>query len=159
MDMCCRLQYFARGVQVYSKQLRLALQGKTGDALKTEDVRPTSFLLACLRMLYKCCLVQHWNIMFILWWNTVTGGQMLLWTEGDIHSVISWFNNEALEQFLLPVLLNVNMFFDTTLQYVYCLLCSYCWWGWQERWRLQLVKYPASVISKTSALRTLSNLD
>ena len=51
---------------------------------------------------------------------------MLLWTEGDIHSVISWFNNEALEQFLLPVLLNVNMFFDTTLQYVYCLLCSYC---------------------------------
>jgi len=37
--ICCRLQYFARGVQAYIKQLRLALQGKTGDALKTEDVR------------------------------------------------------------------------------------------------------------------------
>jgi len=36
---CFRLQYFARGVQVYIKQLRVALQGKTGDALKTEDVR------------------------------------------------------------------------------------------------------------------------
>ena len=33
-----RLQYFARGVQVYIKQLRLALQGKTGDALKTDEV-------------------------------------------------------------------------------------------------------------------------
>jgi len=36
---CYRLQYFARGVQAYIKQLSLALQGKTGDALKTEDVR------------------------------------------------------------------------------------------------------------------------
>lgn len=35
---CFRLQYFARGVQVYIKQLRAALQGKTGDALKTEEV-------------------------------------------------------------------------------------------------------------------------
>ena len=34
-----RLQYFARGVQIYIKQLRAALQGKTGDALKTEEVR------------------------------------------------------------------------------------------------------------------------
>ncbi len=33
-----RLQYFARGVQVYIKQLRAALQGKTGDALKTDEV-------------------------------------------------------------------------------------------------------------------------
>ena len=32
-----RLQYFARGVQLYKRQLRLALQGKTGDALKTEE--------------------------------------------------------------------------------------------------------------------------
>jgi len=38
VSVCCRLQYFARGVQAYIKQLRLALQGKTGDALKTEDV-------------------------------------------------------------------------------------------------------------------------
>lgn len=34
-----RLQYFARGLQVYIRQLRLALQGKTGEALKTEEVR------------------------------------------------------------------------------------------------------------------------
>ena len=33
-----RLQYFARGLQVYIRQLRLALQGKTGEALKTEEV-------------------------------------------------------------------------------------------------------------------------
>uniref|UniRef100_A0A8C6LY52 Apoptosis inhibitor 5 n=1 Tax=Nothobranchius furzeri TaxID=105023 RepID=A0A8C6LY52_NOTFU len=32
-----RLQYFARGLQVYIRQLRVALQGKTGDALKTEE--------------------------------------------------------------------------------------------------------------------------
>ncbi|KAJ8299184.1 hypothetical protein KUTeg_023244 [Tegillarca granosa] len=32
-----RLQYFARGVQVYIKQLRQALQGKTGEALKSEE--------------------------------------------------------------------------------------------------------------------------
>jgi len=42
----CRLQYFARGVQAYIKQLRLALQGKTGDALKTEEV---GYLLAMRR--------------------------------------------------------------------------------------------------------------
>lgn len=34
-----RLQYFARGLQVYIRQLRVALQGKTGDALKTEEVK------------------------------------------------------------------------------------------------------------------------
>ena len=33
-----RLQYFARGVQIYIKQLRQDLQGKTGDALKTDEV-------------------------------------------------------------------------------------------------------------------------
>lgn len=32
-----RLQFFARGLQVYIRQLRVALQGKTGDALKTEE--------------------------------------------------------------------------------------------------------------------------
>lgn len=36
-----RLQYFARGLQVYIRQLRVALQGKTGDALKTEEVTAT----------------------------------------------------------------------------------------------------------------------
>ncbi|XP_056383706.1 apoptosis inhibitor 5 [Hyla sarda] len=36
-DFKIRLQYFARGLQVYIRQLRLALQGKTGDSLKTEE--------------------------------------------------------------------------------------------------------------------------
>lgn len=36
-DFKIRLQYFARGLQVYIKQLRLALQGKTGEALKTDE--------------------------------------------------------------------------------------------------------------------------
>lgn len=44
--LCClnhvllfsRLQYFARGVQSYIKQLRAALQGKRGEALKTDEV-------------------------------------------------------------------------------------------------------------------------
>uniref|UniRef100_A0A3Q0S4A1 Apoptosis inhibitor 5 n=1 Tax=Amphilophus citrinellus TaxID=61819 RepID=A0A3Q0S4A1_AMPCI len=36
-DFKIKLQYFARGLQVYIRQLRVALQGKTGDALKTEE--------------------------------------------------------------------------------------------------------------------------
>ncbi|CAK6954488.1 apoptosis inhibitor 5 isoform X1 [Scomber scombrus] len=36
-DFKIRLQYFARGLQVYIRQLRVALQGKTGDALKTDE--------------------------------------------------------------------------------------------------------------------------
>ncbi|CAE1231331.1 Apoptosis inhibitor 5,Apoptosis inhibitor 5 homolog,Apoptosis inhibitor 5-B,Apoptosis inhibitor 5-A [Acanthosepion pharaonis] len=36
-DFRLRLQYFARGVQVYIKQLRTALQGKTGETLKTDE--------------------------------------------------------------------------------------------------------------------------
>lgn len=32
-----RLQYFAQGCQVYIKQLRLSLQGKTGPALQEEE--------------------------------------------------------------------------------------------------------------------------
>ncbi|XP_044125718.1 apoptosis inhibitor 5 [Bufo gargarizans] len=36
-DFKIRLQYFARGLQGYIRQLRLALQGKTGDSLKTEE--------------------------------------------------------------------------------------------------------------------------
>lgn len=47
---CClcfnRLQYFARGLQVYIRQLRVALQGKTGDALKTEEVTMTAVTLS-----------------------------------------------------------------------------------------------------------------
>lgn len=44
-----RLQYFARGLQVYIRQLRVALQGKTGDALKTEEVTVK------LSLQYKLC--------------------------------------------------------------------------------------------------------
>lgn len=36
-DFRLRLQYFARGVQLYKRQLRLALQGKSGDELKTDE--------------------------------------------------------------------------------------------------------------------------
>ncbi|ELU05589.1 hypothetical protein CAPTEDRAFT_153736 [Capitella teleta] len=36
-DFKIRLQYFARGVQVYIRQLKTALQGKSGDALKTPE--------------------------------------------------------------------------------------------------------------------------
>uniref|UniRef100_A0AAY4AYF5 Apoptosis inhibitor 5 n=1 Tax=Denticeps clupeoides TaxID=299321 RepID=A0AAY4AYF5_9TELE len=36
-DFKIRLQYFARGLQVYIRQLRVALQGKTGDTLKTDE--------------------------------------------------------------------------------------------------------------------------
>lgn len=36
-DFRLRLQYFARGVQLYIKQLRATLQGKSGDLLKTEQ--------------------------------------------------------------------------------------------------------------------------
>ena len=32
-----RLQYFAQGCQVYIKQLRLSLQGKTGPALQEKE--------------------------------------------------------------------------------------------------------------------------
>ncbi|XP_078692187.1 apoptosis inhibitor 5-like isoform X4 [Branchiostoma floridae x Branchiostoma belcheri] len=37
-DFRTRLQFFARGLQVYIKQLRLALQGKTGEQLKTAEL-------------------------------------------------------------------------------------------------------------------------
>eukprot|EP00923_Selenidium_pygospionis_P005627 GHVN01009533.1.p1 GENE.GHVN01009533.1~~GHVN01009533.1.p1 ORF type:complete len:216 (-),score=23.34 GHVN01009533.1:11-610(-) len=36
-DFRLRLQYFARGVQVYIKQLKMALQDKTGEALKSDE--------------------------------------------------------------------------------------------------------------------------
>lgn len=36
-DFRLRLQYFARGIQGYIKKLREALQGKTGDELKTDE--------------------------------------------------------------------------------------------------------------------------
>ncbi|XP_022083553.1 apoptosis inhibitor 5-like [Acanthaster planci] len=38
-DFRVRLQYFARGTQLYMKQLRLALQGKVGDEMKKEENR------------------------------------------------------------------------------------------------------------------------
>jgi hypothetical protein len=44
-DFRVRLQYFARGVQAYIKQLRLALQGATPDSLKTEENKIKSLAL------------------------------------------------------------------------------------------------------------------
>ena len=44
-DFRIRLQYLARGVQIYIKQLRMALQGKTGDALKTDEVGVIQFFI------------------------------------------------------------------------------------------------------------------
>uniref|UniRef100_A0A8C5DI54 Apoptosis inhibitor 5 n=1 Tax=Gouania willdenowi TaxID=441366 RepID=A0A8C5DI54_GOUWI len=49
-DFKIRLQYFARGLQVYIRQLRVALQGKSGDALKTEEVSMTT----CEKKKKKC---------------------------------------------------------------------------------------------------------
>ena len=37
-DFRLRLQYFARGVQVYIKQLKASLQGKKGADLSTDEV-------------------------------------------------------------------------------------------------------------------------
>ncbi len=45
-----RLQYFARGLQVYIRQLRVALQGKTGDALKTEEVTTSVYFIWLLSL-------------------------------------------------------------------------------------------------------------
>uniref|UniRef100_A0A8B9MA37 Apoptosis inhibitor 5 n=1 Tax=Accipiter nisus TaxID=211598 RepID=A0A8B9MA37_9AVES len=56
-DFKIRLQYFARGLQVYIRQLRLALQGKTGEALKTEEVTK---ILKCSLHEFNCrinCLI------------------------------------------------------------------------------------------------------
>jgi hypothetical protein len=51
-DFKIRLQYFARGVQVYIRQLKTALQGKTGDALKTPEVLVTFVvLLDCVNLI------------------------------------------------------------------------------------------------------------
>jgi hypothetical protein len=44
-DFRVRLQYFARGVQVYIKQLRTALQGATPETLKTEENKIKSLAL------------------------------------------------------------------------------------------------------------------
>lgn len=49
-----RLQYFARGLQVYIRQLRVALQGKTGDALKTEEVINTYYSAKVTSVLAVC---------------------------------------------------------------------------------------------------------
>uniref|UniRef100_A0A667Y072 Apoptosis inhibitor 5 n=1 Tax=Myripristis murdjan TaxID=586833 RepID=A0A667Y072_9TELE len=47
-DFKIRLQYFARGLQVYIRQLRVALQGKTGDALKTDEVKTAVVNSLCI---------------------------------------------------------------------------------------------------------------
>jgi len=58
-DFRLRLQYFAQGCQVYIKQLRLSLQGKTGPALQEEEnkikivaLRTTSNINALIKDLF-----------------------------------------------------------------------------------------------------------
>lgn len=58
-----RLQYFARGLQVYIRQLRVALQGKTGDALKTEEVTNTFNL--SLRSISRTFMHEHSCFVFL----------------------------------------------------------------------------------------------
>ncbi|XP_060568151.1 apoptosis inhibitor 5-like [Ruditapes philippinarum] len=73
-DFRLRLQYFARGVQIYIKQLRQDLQGKTGDALKTEEsklkvcaLKVTSNINSLIKDLfhnppsYKCMVTLSWR--------------------------------------------------------------------------------------------------
>lgn len=73
-DFKLRLQYFARGVQIYIKQLRQALQGKTGDALKTDEnkikvvaLKITSNINALIKDLfhnppsYKTPIIPSWK--------------------------------------------------------------------------------------------------
>ncbi|KAL3842408.1 hypothetical protein ACJMK2_020427 [Sinanodonta woodiana] len=73
-DFRIRLQYFARGVQIYIKQLRQDLQGKTGDALKLEEnkikvvaLKITSNINSLIKDLfhnppaYKCVVNLSWK--------------------------------------------------------------------------------------------------
>lgn len=73
-DFKLRLQYFARGVQIYIKQLRQALEGKTGDALKTDEnkikvvaLKITSNINALIKDLfhnppsYKTPIIPSWK--------------------------------------------------------------------------------------------------
>lgn len=73
-DFRLRLQYFARGVQIYIKQLRQDLQGKTGDALKTDEnkfkvvaLKVTSNINGLIKDLfhnppaYKCVVNLSWK--------------------------------------------------------------------------------------------------
>uniref|UniRef100_H2L7A5 Apoptosis inhibitor 5 n=1 Tax=Oryzias latipes TaxID=8090 RepID=H2L7A5_ORYLA len=70
-DFKIRLQYFARGLQVYIRQLRVALQGKTGDALKTEEnkikvvalkITNNINILIKVKSCYRIDTNLNWNI-------------------------------------------------------------------------------------------------
>uniref|UniRef100_A0A8C7XLP7 Apoptosis inhibitor 5 n=1 Tax=Oryzias sinensis TaxID=183150 RepID=A0A8C7XLP7_9TELE len=68
-DFKIRLQYFARGLQVYIRQLRVALQGKTGDALKTEENLNYWWLMTVLP---RCNALIYWcQIVLTLSWKPV----------------------------------------------------------------------------------------
>lgn len=73
-DFKLRLQYFAREVQIYIKQLRQTLQGKTGEALKTDEnkmqvaaLKITSNINALIKDLfhnppsYKTPVIPSWK--------------------------------------------------------------------------------------------------
>ena len=72
--LICRLQYFARGVQIYIKQLRQDLQGKSGDALKTDEV--CSYVLcedSSNKILCPNCESIFWIIVMVTEWTSVGG--------------------------------------------------------------------------------------
>lgn len=92
LDQCCaaaafagtaltlfshRLQYFARGLQVYIRQLRVALQGKTGDALKTDEVTSQ-----------RCCWWLHGWLHFKMFisFGSRTRLKWLLWRSQTIST-------------------------------------------------------------------------
>ncbi|XP_071809643.1 apoptosis inhibitor 5-like [Asterias amurensis] len=73
-DFKVRLQYFARGTQLYVKQLRIALQGKVGDEMKKEEnklkvvaLRVTNNINTLIKDLfrnppsYKSSIVLSWK--------------------------------------------------------------------------------------------------
>ena len=84
---CCRLQYFARGVQVYIKQLRAALQGKSGDALRTDEVCTTDIvcLLACMRV----------YVPLIHWASALCISHYIHINRRDKHFVCFWRNKHS----------------------------------------------------------------
>lgn len=82
-----RLQYFARGIQGYIKKLREALQGKTGDELKTEEnkikvvaLKTTSNINTLIKDLFHT--PPNYK-------STIS----LSWKPTSLSTLVSWSNN------------------------------------------------------------------
>lgn len=111
LDQCCaaaafagtaltlfshRLQYFARGLQVYIRQLRVALQGKTGDALKTDEVtsqRCCWWLHGWLYFKMFISFVSRTRLKWLLWRSQTISTCSLRWggvLHTDTHTHLLW---------------------------------------------------------------------